>query len=114
MKETLKINQFWRGTETHNDLRKLFAARGGGGGNFISPWYGVVSFLGYLFMIESGFMGIDFNNFLYFLDLWVRFFVKINLLLGFIGISGFMGMILEISPDLWVVLMAQPRIFKLR
>ena len=36
---------------------------GGGGGNLTSPWFGVMPFLGYLFMKESG-LGPD---------LWVWF-----------------------------------------
>ena len=36
----------------------------GGGGNLTYPWYGVVPFFkGTFFMIDSGFMGMVFNNF---------------------------------------------------
>ena len=38
-------------------------------------------------------MGMVFNNFLHFPDLWVYFSVRIHLLVSFFGISGFMGMI---------------------
>ena len=37
-------------------------------------------------------MGMFFNDFLHFLNLCVWFFVKIHLLVGCFGISGFMGM----------------------
>ena len=52
---------------------------------------GCVTFKGTFFMIESGFMCIDFNNFLHFPDLWVWFFLM-QLLVSFFGISGFMVM----------------------
>ena len=43
---------------------------GGGGGNLSSPWYGVVSFLGFYFPIEFRFiMDMVFNNCLQFPDL---------------------------------------------
>ena len=58
-------------------------------------------------MVESGLLGIDYNSFLHFLDLWVLFFAKIHSLVSFFGISGFMGMIFrkfsEISLDLWIL-----------
>ena len=38
-------------------------------------------------------MGMVFNNFLGFPDLWVWFLVKLHLLVNFFGISGFMGML---------------------
>ena len=44
-------------------------------------------------MVESGFMGTVFNNFLHFPYSWVKFSVKIYLLMSCFGISGFMGMI---------------------
>ena len=47
-------------------------------------------------MIDSGFMGMVFNNFMHFPDLWVQFSVRIHLLVRYFGISGFMGMISRI------------------
>ena len=38
-------------------------------------------------------MGIDFNNFIHFPDLWVWFLAKIHLLVNFLGIFGLMSMI---------------------
>ena len=66
-------------------------------------------------MIESGFMGTDFNNSLHFSGFMGMVICKVHLLASFFGISGFMGAIFRkfsrfmgilsvISPDLWVVL----------
>ena len=53
-------------------------------------------------MVESGFLDVDFNNFFTFSGSWVWFFVKIHLLVIFIGISGFMVSFSENFLDLWV------------
>ena len=53
-------------------------------------------------MIVSGFMGMVFNNLWHLPDFWVYFSLRIQLLVSFFGILGFMGMIFRISPDLWV------------
>ena len=50
------------------------------------------------YMIESTFMGMDFNNFLHFPDM-VWLFVKVQLLVSYFGISGFTGMIFRNFPD---------------
>ena len=49
-------------------------------------------------MIDSGFMGMVFNNFLHIPEVWVWFFVKIHVLVNCSGISGFMGMMFSKSP----------------
>ena len=54
-------------------------------------------------MIDSGFMGMVFNNFLHFSDLWVLFSVRIHILLScfcisemiFRKFSRFMGILLR-------------------
>ena len=53
-------------------------------------------------MIESAFMGMVFNNFLHFPDLWIKFSVRIHILVSCFGISGFIGMSFRNSQDLWV------------
>ena len=53
-------------------------------------------------MIVSGFMGMVFINFSHLPDSWVKFSVRIHLLVSCFGITRFMGMIFRNSPDLWV------------
>ena len=72
-------------------------------------------------MMQSGFigfMGMVFNNFLHFPDLWVQFSVRIHLLVTFFTISGFIGMIFRnfsgFMGGTCTILIAQPRILEIK
>ena len=65
------INQDFKAQGTKNQVLPNSGICCRPGGNLTCLWYGVVPFLGYLFMILSGFMGMVFNNFLHLPDLWV-------------------------------------------
>ena len=54
---------------------------------------GCATFQGTFFMIDSGFMGMVFNNFLHFPDLCMGIVFCKNSLVSCFGISGFMGII---------------------
>ena len=52
--------------------------------------------LGCIFYDRVRIYGYRFQQLLHFPDLWVWFFVKIHLLVSYLGISGFMGMTFRI------------------
>ena len=87
------------------------------GSNLTCSLYGVVQFLGCQFNERVRIYGYGFQQFFHiFLVYRYGFFVKIHLLVSFFGISGFMGttfrklsgsmgILSKISPDLWAVVL---------
>ena len=97
----------------HIDRMDVFRSQGV---NLSSPWYGFVPFFRVPFYDGLQIYERRFPQFFTFPDLWLWFLCKNSLLVNFMGISGFMGMIFrsfpnlwiyfsEISPDLWVVIL---------
>ena len=67
-------------------LSNIPVAKIGWKGNLSSPRDGVVPVHRVPFFVkESAFMGMDFSNFLHFLELWISFFIKIHLLVSFLA-----------------------------